>query len=74
MRKTMMVLLAVLTLAAAAKPKAKKAVAETWPDGTVMDAWFQNTQKVDPATLGRRYVLTDYGVLIGSTAIQTEQI
>ena len=74
MRKTMMVLLAVLTLTAAARPKAKKAVAETWPDGTVMDAWFQNTKKVDPATLGKRYVLTDYGVLIGSTAIQTEQI
>jgi polygalacturonase len=74
MRKTMMVLLAVLTLTAVAKPKAKKTVAETWPDGTVMDAWFQNTQKVDPATLGKRYVLTDYGVLIGSTAIQTEQI
>ena len=74
MRKTMMVLLAVLTLTAVAKPKAKKAVAETWPDGTVMDAWFQNTQKVDPATLGKRYVLTDYGVLIGSTAIQTEKI
>ena len=70
----MMVLLAVLTLTAVAKPKAKKTVAETWPDGTVMDAWFQNTQKVDPATLGKRYVLTDYGVLIGSTAIQTEQI
>jgi polygalacturonase len=69
-----MVLLAVLTLTAAAKPKTKKAVAETWPDGTVMDAWFQDTQKVDPATLGKRYVLTDYGVLIGSTAIQTEQI
>ena len=70
----MMVLLAVLTLTAVAKPKAKKTVAETWPDGTVMDAWFQNTQKVDPATLGKRYVLTDYGVLIGSTAIQTELI
>ena len=74
MRKTMMVLLAVLTLTVAAKPKAKKAVAEIWPDGTVMDAWFKDTQKVDPATLGKRYVLTDYGVLIGSTAIQTVQI
>ena len=74
MRKTMMVLLAVLTLTVTAKPKAKKAVAEIWPDGTVMDAWFKDTQKVDPATLGKRYVLTDYGVLIGSTAIQTVQI
>ena len=72
MRKTVLLLLAVLTLSATAKPKAKKA--ETWPDGTPMDAWFLNTQKIDPATLGRQYVLTDYGVLIGSPELQTEKI
>ena len=72
MRKTVLLLLAVLTLSATAKPKAKKA--ETWPDGTPMDAWFLNTQKIDPSTLGRQYVLTDYGVLIGSPELQTEKI
>jgi len=72
MRKTVLLLLAVLTLSATAKPKAKKA--ETWPDGTPMDAWFLNTQKIDPATFGRQYVLTDYGVLIGSPELQTEKI
>ncbi|MBO6187807.1 MAG: exopolygalacturonase [Prevotella sp.] len=72
MRKTVLLLLAVLTLSATAKPKAKKA--ETWPDGTPMAAWFLNTQKIDPATLGRQYVLTDYGVLIGSPELQTEKI
>ena len=73
-RQTMMLLLAVLTLAATAKPKQKKAVAETWPNGEVMDAWFTDMTKVDPATLGRRYVLTDYGVRQGTTDIQTREI
>ena len=73
MRKTMILLLAVLTLTASAKPKVKKAV-ETWPDGTVMDAWFMEKGRVDVNTLGRQYVLTDYGVLAGSTEVQTQQI
>lgn len=73
MRKTMILLLAVLTLTASAKPKGKKAV-ETWPDGTVMDAWFMEKGRVDVNALGRQYVLTDYGVLAGSTEVQTQQI
>ena len=73
MRKTIILLLAVLTLTASAKPKGKKAV-ETWPGGTVMDAWFMEKGRVDVNTLGRRYVLTDYGVLAGSTEVQTQQI
>lgn len=73
MRKTIILLLAVLTLTASAKPKGKKAV-ETWPDGTVMDAWFMEKGRVDVNTLGRRYVLTDYGVLAGSSEVQTQQI
>ena len=56
-----------------AKPK-KKVVTEAWPDGTVMDAWFQNTQKVDVAALGREYVITDFGVKKDSTLIQTQQL
>ena len=73
MRKTIILLLAVLTLTASAKPKGKKAV-ETWPDGTVMDAWFMEKCRVDVKALGRQYVLTDYGVLAGSTDVQTRQI
>ena len=73
MRKTIILLLAVLTLTASAKPKGKKAV-ETWPDGTVMDAWFMEKGRVDVNALGRQYVLTDYGVLAGSTEVQTKQI
>ena len=47
---------------------------ETWPDGTVMDAWFMEKGRVDVNALGRQYVLTDYGVLAGSTDVQTQQI
>ena len=62
--------LAVLT-AGAKSPKAKP---QLWPDGTVMDAWLANTQKVDVDQLGKKYVLTDYGVVAGSPQVQTQQI
>lgn len=73
MRKLLLMLLAIMTLTASAKPKTKKVV-ETWPDGTEMDAWFQDTTKVSLASLGRQYVLTDYGIKMGSSEIQTQKI
>ena len=73
MKRVVVLLLAALTLTATAKPKAKK-VAETWPDGTVMDAWFSDTTRVDISLLGKQYVLTDYGVVSGSPQVQTSQI
>ena len=71
MRKTIMFMLSLLVMTASAK---KKQAVETWPDGTAMEAWFHDTQKVDPSTLGRQYVLTDYGVVAGSTEVQTSKI
>lgn len=47
---------------------------DVWPDGTKMDAWFQDTTKVDVKRLGRQYVITDYGVKPDSTLLQTEAI
>ena len=35
---------------------------EVWPDGTAVSEWFKNTQKVDVGSLGKKYVITDYGV------------
>lgn len=60
-----------LTLTTSAK---KKTVQDLWPDGTVMDAWFSNTQKVDVSTLGKQYIVTDYGVKNDSTIVQTEAL
>ena len=73
MKRTISVIclaLAVLT-AGAKSPKVKP---QLWPDGTVMDAWFSNTAKVDVDQLGKKYVLTDYGVVAGSQQVQTQQI
>ena len=72
MRQIILALMALAVLTAPAKKK--QAEQATWPDGTVMDAWFMENGKVDVATLGRQYVLTDYGVVAGSTAVQTQQI
>lgn len=55
--------------------KPKKAKADFWPDGTVVDAWFHDTTAVNVESLGRQYVLTDYGVqangLVQTAAIQS---
>ncbi len=50
------------------------AVGQTWPDGTPMDEWFMQSGRVDVNTLGRRYVLTDYGVERDSNMVQTAMI
>ena len=62
-----------VVIAGAAKPKKKVAV-DVWPDGTVMDAWFKDTTKVDVAKLGKQYVITDFGVKQDSTVVQTAAI
>ena len=56
----------------AANKKTKKAKVEKqdlWPDGTPIDPWFKNATKVDVETLGRKYVITDYGVAKDSTVV-----
>ncbi|MBR4433850.1 MAG: exopolygalacturonase [Bacteroidaceae bacterium] len=52
----------------------KHRVVDLWPDGTPISAWFSDTAHVDITTLGRQYVLTDYGVQRDSTLLQTEAI
>ena len=47
---------------------------QLFPDGTPIPAWFSDTAKVDVDKLGKRYVVTDYGVKNDSNLLQTEQI
>ena len=70
---TLCLVTALLALNVSAAKK-NKVVQEVWPDGTVMDAWFQEKGRVDVNTLGRQYVLTDYGVVVGSDEVQTQKI
>ncbi|UKK52278.1 glycosyl hydrolase family 28 protein [Prevotella sp. E13-17] len=54
--------------------KKKTQVQELWPNGEPMAAWFTDTRKVDVETLGKKYILTDYGVRQGTTDVQTREI
>lgn len=64
---TIIILLSCLTLQARRQSR-------LWPDGTPIDAWFSDTTLTDPSSLGRRYVVTDYGVGLDSTVVQTRQL
>jgi len=69
MRKwTLLLLLVVSSAQAARKPET------SWPDGTPMDAWFTDRAKVDVSTLGPQFVVTDFGVVMDSTLVQTAEI
>ncbi len=48
--------------------------AQTWPDGSRIDKWFADTAKINVERLGRKFVITDYGVSRDSTLVQTIQI
>lgn len=54
--------------------KVKKQTQPLWPDGTPIAEWFNDTTKVDVNTLGKKYVITEYGVRNDSTIVQTEAI
>ncbi|MBQ9237041.1 MAG: exopolygalacturonase [Prevotella sp.] len=69
-RSLLFILAAMLAVVVGAKSKKQP----TWPDGTQMDAFFSNTAKVDVASLGKQYFITDYGVKADSTLLQTEAI
>ena len=74
MRKTFIYLLLCMICLGANAKKVKKQTQPLWPDGTPIEAWFNDTSKVDVNTLGQKYVITEYGVKNDSTIIQTEAI
>lgn len=72
--KKVFVLALLLSLSIGAVAKKEVKIQPQWPDGSVMSEWFADTAKVDVAALGRQYVITDYGVALDSTIVQTERI
>ena len=54
--------------------KKKVSTTELWPDGTPIPTWFSDTTRVDVSTLGKRYVVTDYGVRNYSEQVQTDKL
>lgn len=65
-------LLALTCTAATGKKRVVKQ--ELWPNGEPIAAWFNDTTKIDVSTLGKRYVITDYGVRQGTDEIQTQAL
>lgn len=47
---------------------------DTFPDGTVVDKWFHDYEKLDVKELGTHFTLTDYGVKTDSNIVQTVAI
>lgn len=47
---------------------------EKFPDGTPIPDWFRQTEIVNIETLGKKYIITDYGIVNDSTLVQTEKI
>lgn len=73
MKKILFAVLCLLPAFASGVNKKDKAK-DVWPDGTPMDAWFQDIEPTDINKLGKHYRLTDYGVVEDSTVVQTEEI
>lgn len=47
---------------------------EAFPDGTPISEWFGNFEKLELQNLGKQYIITDFGVLLDSTKVQTKAI
>ncbi|WP_018628799.1 rhamnogalacturonidase [Niabella aurantiaca] len=47
---------------------------ELFPDGSPIPAWFRETVPTDVDGLGKKYRITDYGVVPDSTLVQTKKI
>ena len=74
MKRTFFYLLLCAVCLGVNSKKVKKQTQPLWPDGTPIAEWFNDTTKVDVNTLGKKYVITEYGVKNDSTIVQTEAI
>ncbi|WP_449398426.1 glycosyl hydrolase family 28-related protein [Chryseobacterium wanjuense] len=47
---------------------------DKFPDGTLIPKWFKENKPTDINKLGKKYILTDFGVKNDSTVLQTKQV
>lgn len=65
MKKTtflLAILFAFLTSLNADAAKKQKVALDLWPDGTIVDQWFYDNDRVNISSLGKQYKLTDYRI------------
>jgi len=63
MKKTLILLAACTLLLHAPSAARKTAAKDLWPDGTEISPWFRDTASVDLSKLGKKYRVTDHGVV-----------
>ena len=51
----------------------KKVEKDLWPDGTEIGAWFKQVENVDIQNLGKKYRITDYGV-VNDGLVHTQEL
>ena len=47
---------------------------DIFPDGTLIPAWFSDTTKIDPLTLGKWYSIADFGAVADDSTMNTVAI
>lgn len=47
---------------------------EKFPDGKIIPDWFYKNEKTDISIMGKKFLITDYGVVNDSVLLQTEKI
>ena len=47
---------------------------EVFPDGKAIPEWFRENKEVNVNALGKKYSITNYGVVNDSTVVQTKKI
>ncbi|WP_326984010.1 glycosyl hydrolase family 28 protein [Chryseobacterium sp. MYb264] len=47
---------------------------DKFPDGTVIPKWFKENKPTDINKLGKKYIITDFGIKNDSTVLQTKQL
>lgn len=66
MKKTLFIFFTIFASLTMANAKSDK-----WPDGQKISEWFTKTTPIDITSLGKQYVVTDYGVKANSSEVQT---
>lgn len=74
MQRILIVASLILLISENCKGQSANSKKELFPDGTSISAWFSDMVKVDVETLGRKYIVTDYGVKNDSTIVQTNEL
>ncbi|MFI1743223.1 rhamnogalacturonidase [Thalassobellus sediminis] len=74
MKNIYLLVVALIFVSCSQQTKQKASNENVFPDGTIIPDWFLDDSKINYASLGKLYTITDYGVTNDSTIVQTVAI